>query len=463
MRKPTPPRPPPVQPKVATVLQKRKPPVAPPVYRPQPQPKVLQRKVATARQSPPTQSKPAPVAPPVYRPQPTPAVLQKKAVLPTTVPPVLQPKKTAINPREQFRHDTKRELGTSAPRPAAASSTVGTQNLKTPARAHPGSVVQRQLWFTGDAEPTKPKYVQSRDDVYEEARWYVRSALRDADLVAEKEELDMCVGAIHGRLIKWAGDDEPRAQISVATAVARAAESLVAEPLLVKIAAAVRANHLAEARRREEEEIISRREEQLRLQEAERKRLALLPIAGTDPEWLKEVIIRFVGRVDGVNRFAARVRSVIGQWSFLTGYEYQARVALDLGENLAGIEVPFDATLTPERAGDLQTRNGTMIECKVFAGGEPAEGIMKGFFLQALDYARSRTGVNYLFKNAAEPWARQLLFCASFWGNSPIFLSGVPIAFPIVIGGRNNVPMVKKAKAWYSGALSHVPEPLPEK
>ena len=214
------------------------------------------------------------------------------------------------------------------------------------------------------------------------------------------------------------------------------------------------ARRLEEARRREDE--VRRREEE------ERKRLALLPIAASDPEWLREVIVRFVGRVDGVDRFVGRVRKVIGQWAFLTGYEYQARVALDLGENLAGLEVPFDATLTPERAVDLATRGGMMIECKVFAAGEPDDGIKKGFFLQALDYARSRTRINYLFKNAAEPWARQLLFCASVWGNGPISLNGAPIVFPIVIGGRNNVPIVKQAKAWYSGALMHVPEPLPE-
>jgi hypothetical protein len=303
------------------------------------------------------------------------------------------------------------------------------------------------LWFTGDDEPTKPNYVQSRDDVYEEARWYVRSALREADVVASREEIDMCVGAIHGRLIRWAGDVEQRPQIGVANAVARAAESLVAEPLFLRIAAAIQAKRLEEARRREE---------------AERQRLALLPIADSDPEWLKEVIIRFVGRVDGVDRFAAQVRKVAGQWAFLAGYEYQSRVALDLGENLAGIEVPYEATLTPERAVDLETRDGAKIECKVFAGGEPADGIMQKFFLQALDYARSQTRVNYLFKNGAEAWARQLLFCARFWGNGPISLNGAPIAFPIVIGGRNNVPVVKKARAWYVGALGHGPEPLPE-
>ncbi|MDT4898056.1 MAG: hypothetical protein QOH25_3133 [Acidobacteriota bacterium] len=61
----------------SSVQQMRKQPGAPPVYRPQPTPQVLQRK-AVGRQSAVGQIKPAPAAPPVYRPQPTPKVLQRK-------------------------------------------------------------------------------------------------------------------------------------------------------------------------------------------------------------------------------------------------------------------------------------------------------------------------------------------------------------------------------------------------
>src|SRR6185295_11404449 len=50
-------------------------PVAPAPYRPQPVPKVLQRKVAVQPASKPMS---VPVAPPVYRPQPAPLVLQRK-------------------------------------------------------------------------------------------------------------------------------------------------------------------------------------------------------------------------------------------------------------------------------------------------------------------------------------------------------------------------------------------------
>jgi hypothetical protein len=56
-----------MQPKMATAAQMRKPPVAPPVYRPQPVPKVMQMKTAIA---PPLSAQSRrPVAPPVYRPQ----------------------------------------------------------------------------------------------------------------------------------------------------------------------------------------------------------------------------------------------------------------------------------------------------------------------------------------------------------------------------------------------------------
>lgn len=56
-------------------------PAAPPAYRPQNPPVVLQPKAAGGPQRPPSagQARRAPQAPPVYRPQPTPKVLQKKA------------------------------------------------------------------------------------------------------------------------------------------------------------------------------------------------------------------------------------------------------------------------------------------------------------------------------------------------------------------------------------------------
>jgi hypothetical protein len=53
-------------------------PTAPPVYRPQPLPKVLQRKAALPTPPSPVQTQRTPIAPPVYRPQPLPRVLQRQ-------------------------------------------------------------------------------------------------------------------------------------------------------------------------------------------------------------------------------------------------------------------------------------------------------------------------------------------------------------------------------------------------
>ena len=82
-------------------------PAAPPVYRPQPAPKVLQTKSALLPRPPAVQPRRAPVAPPVYRPQPGPVVLQRKTVKP--VAPVLAaktPPSRSINPLNHFARQT---------------------------------------------------------------------------------------------------------------------------------------------------------------------------------------------------------------------------------------------------------------------------------------------------------------------------------------------------------------------
>jgi hypothetical protein len=104
------------KPSSSSIQQMRKQPVAPPVYRPQPTPQVLQRKVA-AGQPIAGQAKPTPAAPPVYRPH-IPKVLQRKidtkqypggdhtsptlqappVYRPQPVPKVLQLKKAGIQP-----------------------------------------------------------------------------------------------------------------------------------------------------------------------------------------------------------------------------------------------------------------------------------------------------------------------------------------------------------------------------
>lgn len=497
-----------VQPKSAIAPQKPKQPVAPPVYRPQPAPKVLQRKMATTHQ-PANQTKPAPVAQPAYRPQPTPKVLQAKpsvlqpktetgAGMPPAAPapyrpqpapkclqakmirtpnerPVLQTKRTAINPQEQYRHDTRRELAASAPRPPSPSSSVGGTNPKLPNRPHPNSVVQRKLWLEGDDAPTKPQYVQSRDDVYHGIVGHVRGVMEEVGFIIQdepqywivvdekgsrkediprkpnaisSEEFKSCIGAIHGRLINWASDDVDRPQMAIKVAVKQAAESLSQEPLLAKVA-------LVHQQAAEKQRLL--------LQEAENRRLAQLPLLDTDPPWLKNLITRFVGKVDGVKRFTDAVREAKNKnnYSFLTGYEYQASIAVELGESLAGMEVHYQGTYAQDRYVDLLTNGGEMIECKVFAkNGEQPDDIMNSFFCQALDYASSKTRINYRFKNGAPDWAQQLLFCASFWGNGPISVKGSPVKFPAVIGGKNDVKVVKKAKEWYRSVTHQEPPPL---
>jgi len=75
---------------VAQLKPELKRPVAPPVYRPQPTPKVLQRKTVPAQNPQPPRG---PVAAPVYRPQTKPVVAQPKMVVPARIktPPIAPP------------------------------------------------------------------------------------------------------------------------------------------------------------------------------------------------------------------------------------------------------------------------------------------------------------------------------------------------------------------------------------
>ena len=112
--------------------QVRKPPVAPPVYRPQSVPTVLQGKSATAQTS--LQPKSASIAPPVYRPQPTPKVLQTKAA-------PIQSRQAGQPPRQPVAAALNRapEKRTAQPKTAANPS------AKVPPVYRPSSpLVQRQ-------------------------------------------------------------------------------------------------------------------------------------------------------------------------------------------------------------------------------------------------------------------------------------------------------------------------------
>lgn len=152
-----------LQPKAAAA--QRPTPTAPPAYRPQTVPKVLQKKAATApQQRPPAATKGTPAAPPVYRPQPAPGVLQPKASAPA--PPAAQAKRPPAAPPVYNPHPVPRVLqtkkATAAPAPALSDKKGATVSpaarpggVLQPSRAHAaphprprGGVIQRTLGKT---------------------------------------------------------------------------------------------------------------------------------------------------------------------------------------------------------------------------------------------------------------------------------------------------------------------------
>ena len=80
-------------------MQTRQAPKAPSVYRPQPVPKVLQKKTAINQPPPVGQTERKLIAPAAYRPQPTPKVLQRKTA--STTPRLISttPRPTSIQPK----------------------------------------------------------------------------------------------------------------------------------------------------------------------------------------------------------------------------------------------------------------------------------------------------------------------------------------------------------------------------
>src|SRR5687768_12290623 len=104
--------------------QNFKPPVAPPVYRPQPTPKVLQLKNATKPQptNAATSARKQPVPPPVYRPQPTPRVLQQKK---PAAPPVYRPQAAPKVLQKKTNQPTHAKPATPNPRPMPRNANSG--------------------------------------------------------------------------------------------------------------------------------------------------------------------------------------------------------------------------------------------------------------------------------------------------------------------------------------------------
>lgn len=124
MSKPNRPQPPPASIQKATThsatRQAGKSPVAPPAYRPQPTPKVLQRKSAVPSSG--VATKHPPTAPPVYRPHPVPKVLQAKrpaAELKLTG----QPDRAPVSPSPTFhkQRTAPAQLKAAAPPPSSTA------------------------------------------------------------------------------------------------------------------------------------------------------------------------------------------------------------------------------------------------------------------------------------------------------------------------------------------------------
>jgi hypothetical protein len=111
-----------MQPKTVTASRG---PVAPPVYRPQPTPKVLQTKAAKTQPERGIQTQRTPVAPPVYRPQSTPKSLQAKMPS-TSMPKDLHKNKAALTGDGNRRVGDKAPVVPARPKPTA----VATPQLK---------------------------------------------------------------------------------------------------------------------------------------------------------------------------------------------------------------------------------------------------------------------------------------------------------------------------------------------
>ncbi len=142
--------------------QLRRTPPAPPVYRPQQVPKMLQRKTAGATsQTPAVQTRPTPKAPPVYRPQPLPGVLQPKAAGGQQPPTGKSPHRPAAPPI--YRPNTKKVVQ------PKMSATAQPRNVPVaPRLSSTRTIIQRKATFTSSGR-----------DVTNAANGHVWTAFRD--------------------------------------------------------------------------------------------------------------------------------------------------------------------------------------------------------------------------------------------------------------------------------------------
>lgn len=134
-------------------------PVAPPVYRPQPVPKVLQAKMVSPRPAPPVMQRKV-VAPPVYRPQAPPKVLQlKKPACVSPRPPVAQklPTPRVLQPMRKPGPVTPQAHASKSPAPPA----VARNNHRLPimqmksARGISAQAARRLIQMKHDRKATK--------------------------------------------------------------------------------------------------------------------------------------------------------------------------------------------------------------------------------------------------------------------------------------------------------------------
>src|ERR1044072_9071558 len=127
-----------LQPKTVAT-QAKKMPTAPPVYRPQAAPKVLQTKAATTMPPAGATRQLTPAAPHAYQPQPTPKVLQRKAALPTQTPGLAAKQLLARPPARVSSAADPKGSTEKAPPPDADPGPRGDAPARRPARLSPSS------------------------------------------------------------------------------------------------------------------------------------------------------------------------------------------------------------------------------------------------------------------------------------------------------------------------------------
>lgn len=120
------------------IQQKRASPAAPPAYRPQPTPKVLQRKTPVVAQRPSPLPDRQPSPPPVYCPQPTPKVLQTKKAIAHRSPEAAPPRRPAAPP--VYRPEQMRLL---QPKATPGTPVQGLPVGLLPNRRQPEALVRR--------------------------------------------------------------------------------------------------------------------------------------------------------------------------------------------------------------------------------------------------------------------------------------------------------------------------------